>query len=195
LWGDVVQRDNIVVADNDEAYRKTISDILNKQGYKVYTAADAASTLRICRSIIPSLVIIDVNLRGMSAYDMGQIIEGDNISTALFITGNPDKSLFDRLEKMNLYSYLTKPIIPSQFLQIIEFSIANSNRLRNLKAKIIKLENTLTSRKKIEKAKEILAQKLKISESEAYKNMRKESMDSCKPMELIAEQILSKYSY
>lgn len=189
-----MQRDNIVVADNDEAYRKAITDLLTKQGYKVYAAADAASTLRISRSIIPSLVIIDVNLRGMSAYDMGQIIENDNISTALFITGNPDKSLFDRLEKMNIYSYLTKPIIPSQFIQIIEFSIANAFRLRNLKAKILKLENTLTSRKKIERAKELLAEKLKISESDAYKTMRKESMDACKPMELIAEQILSKYS-
>ena len=189
-----MQRDNIVVADNDEVYRKAIGDILTKQGYKVYTAADAASALRISRSIIPSLVVIDVNLRGMSAFDMGQIIENDNISTVLFITGYPDKSLFDRLEKMNLYSYLTKPIIPSQFLQLIEFSIANSNRLSKLKDKIIKLENTLTSRKKIERAKEILSEKLKISESEAFKTMRKESMDTCKPMELIAEQILSKYS-
>lgn len=194
FWGDNVQQEKIVVADNDDAFRKAVSDILTKKGYKVYQASDTAGTLRISRSIIPSLVIIDVNLRGMNAFDTARIVEEDNIATVIFITGNPDKSFFNRLEKMNIYAYLTKPINPSQLIQIVEFSIINSYKIKSLKDKVQKLENSIEARKKIEKAKGILIQKLNISEDEAYKRIRKKSMDDCVSMDIISDEIISKYS-
>lgn len=182
----------IVVADSVDASRTMILEILTKKGYMAYPAKDAASAIRLSRSIMPSLVIIDVGLRGSNAFDTGKILEDDNISTALFITGNPDMLFMERISKMNLYAYIGKPIIPAQLLQLVEFSIMTSNRMKDLNDKIHKLENTLESRKKIEKAKGILVERMKISEDEAYKRMRKKSMDDCVPMEILAEKIITK---
>lgn len=183
----------IVVADSVDASRTLITEILTKKGYMVYPAKDAASAIRLSRSIIPVLVIIDVNLRGNNAFDTGKILEDDNISTVLFMTSNPDKILFDWISKMSLYAYLVKPIMPSQLIQLVEFSIMNSTKIKSLNDKIHKLESSLESRKKIEKAKGILIDKMKITEDEAYKKMRKKSMDDCISMEQLADKIISRY--
>ncbi|MFA9396985.1 MAG: ANTAR domain-containing response regulator [Clostridiaceae bacterium] len=183
----------IVVADSGENDRQYLTDMLTRNGYIVYKAKDAASTLRITRSVMPSLVLMDVNLMGMNAYDTAMIIEEDNISSVLFITGSLNKNLYDRLEKMNIYAYLTKPVNSSQIKQVVEFSIRNSIKIRKLKDKVKKLENNLEARKKIERAKGIISSRLKISEEEAYKFLRKKSMDLCLPMEIVANKILKDY--
>ncbi|WHE08513.1 ANTAR domain-containing protein [Thermoanaerobacterium thermosaccharolyticum] len=56
------------------------------------------------------------------------------------------------------------------------------------------LKKQIEARKKIEKAKGLLMKVKKLDEDEAYTLMRKMSMDSTLPMEVIAERILTKYS-
>ena len=180
----------IIVGDGIEGYRKGISDILIKKGYKVYLASDTGSVLRIARTVFPELILMDVNLNGMTAYETAKIIESQSISTVVFMTNNPDETLFSNLAKMNIYAYLTKPLKPSLLLQTVEFSIINSIKINKLKGTINKLESNLEGRKKIDKAKGLLMEHKKITEDEAYKYMRKRSMDKCISMEELASAII-----
>lgn len=191
--GGILGPSKIIVADSVDSSRALISELLTKKGYIVYPTQDAAGTLRVSRNILPELVIMDVALQGANAYDTARILEDDKITTVLFITANPNKLLMDRLERMNLYAYLTKPVNPLQLIQLVEFSIMNTGKIKNLSQKIEELETTLESRKIIERAKAILIHRLSITEEEAYRRMRKKSMDACMPMEILAKKILAKY--
>lgn len=64
--------------------------------------------------------------------------------------------------------------------------------VRNTELRVMKevVEKELEERKRIERAKELLADRKKISGQEAYKLMRKQSMNSRVPMAKIAESIL-----
>jgi len=62
-----------------------------------------------------------------------------------------------------------------------------------MKEEIQKLKHELEARKKIEKAKGYIMKTKGLSEEEAYKIMRKMSMDLSIPMEIIAEMILQEY--
>ncbi|KGG80527.1 response regulator receiver protein [Caloranaerobacter azorensis H53214] len=180
----------IVVVSSNDKIRNIISGLLKKRGYSIYEASDGASAIRLARSLKPHLVLMDFNLVGAGAYNTARIIEDDNLSSVIFITSNPNKNFIELLKNMTIYAYITIPINPSQLYQIVEFSLINSSKIKELKIKVDKLENKLRARKKIEKAKGIIMRMYNISEDEAYTYMRKKSMDRCITMEQLAEEIL-----
>lgn len=180
----------IVIADSGSTSRKQICSLLKQKGYKIYEATDGAGALRITRSVLPHLVLIDVNIWGINAFKLGEIIEEERLSTVIYITGNPDQHFYQVLEKMNIFAYIIKPINAAHLHQIIEFALANLKKITMLEAKVKKLEKNLAARKKVERAKGILMKKMNFSEEEAYQYLRKQSMDECTTMEKIAERII-----
>lgn len=183
----------IVVADSNDKSRKMLCELLIKKGYKTFQAADGAGVIRICRSIFPELVIMDNNLLGINAHKATEIIEEDKLSSVIFTVTSPNITFYEKLKNRNIFAYITKPINTDQLYQMVEFSISNSNKIRLLEKKIEKLENTLESRKKVDRAKGIVMEKLNITENEAFKWLRKKSMDKCVSMDKIAEKVIEKY--
>jgi len=183
----------IVVADSDIKNRDLIAGLLKMKGYSVYHAGDCGNALRISRSIMPHLVIMDVNLLGGNAYKTARIIEDDGVSSVIFISGNTDDLFYERLKGMNIYAYIVIPLNQEQLYRTVDFSLNNINRLNELKEKIQKLETSLRNRKKLDKAKGIIMKRLNLSEDEAYGYLRKKSMDMCISIDSLAEKIISKY--
>jgi len=183
----------IVVADSSESSREKICNMLNRKGCKTFQATDGAGAIRISRSAKPDLVILDMNLWGMNAYEVAGIIEGDRLSTVVFATNRPDSDLYGYLKRMTLYAYILKPFNQEQVYQIVEFAIMNSNRIHSLSDKIQNLEQTLESRKKIDKAKGLIMEEFSLNENEAYQYLRKKSMDLSIPMDKMAENIIKAY--
>ncbi len=183
----------ILVADSGETSRKKISNLLKMKGYKIYQATDGAGAIRIARTILPELVIMDVNLWGMQAYETAKIIEEDQLSTVIFITSNLDNSFYSVLKNMNIFAYVQKPIQVEQLYNTLEFAIMNSTKINHLRKKVQKLESDMQNRKKVDRAKGLLMDKLGIPEKEAYQILRKRSMNECTTMHKVAEQIIEKY--
>ncbi|MBS4537730.1 ANTAR domain-containing protein [Clostridium sp. D2Q-11] len=184
----------IIIADSGEYTRKSIKDLLTKRGYKIYEATDGLGAIRMCRTIYPELVIIDTNLWGMDAFQVGRIIEEDNLSTVIYITNNVNSNFLEQIKKMKVFAYISNPIMKDNLYQMVEFALMNANKIKNLEKKVSKLQSKLEGRKIIDKAKGILMDKEKITEEEAYKSIRRESMDRCEKIEETANRIIDKYS-
>lgn len=184
-----MNRASIIIADSGETSRKMVSDLISKRGYKIYQVSDNAGALRMARSLHPDLVLMDVNLWGANAYETASIIEEDKLSTVIFMTTKLDNEFMERLKRMKVFAYITKPVNPAQLIQMVEFTIINSTRIRSLEERVKKLEGSLAARKKIERAKGILMEKLGFSEQQAYEYMRKKSMDKGISMESLADTI------
>lgn len=129
----------------------------------------------------------------MNAYEVAEIIESNKLSTVLFIAQNPNIDFYEKLKKMNVYAYITKPINAEQLYYTVEFTIMNSGKINSLSNKIQKLETALESRKKIDIAKGLLMKNLRINENDAYQMLKKKSMDECTPMDKIADKIINQY--
>ncbi len=180
----------IIVADSGEVSRRNICKLLGKKGYRIYEATDGAGTIRLARSLYPNLVLIDINIWGTEAFEVAKIIEEDKLSIPVIITPNPSNNFFKKLENMKIFAYIIKPINQVQLYQTVHFCLMNSSRIMSLEKKVEKLENTLAARKAISRAKGILMDKFSISENQAYKMLRKKSMDNCTTMEKVAKIII-----
>lgn len=183
----------MVIAGFSDAAKKKIKNTFSQKGYTVYECNDGATALRLVRNIRPDIVIIDSDLKGMNGYDVARIIEGDGIAPVLFIASAFQEDLIDIIKDRTMFTYIVKPISMHNLVSTVEYMTANYRRLSKMQEEINKLKNSLEARKKIERAKGLLMKYFNISEEEAYRKLRKESMDRCLSMEVIAEEILNKY--
>lgn len=181
---------SVLIASSSQALRSNINDMLRKRGCRTYQASDGSGAMRIARSIRPNLVLMDVNLWGTNVYETGSLIERERLSTVVYMTANPNRDFIEKLKHMKVFAYVTKPINPVQLIQIVEFSLINSSRIITLEKRVKRLENSLSARKNIEKAKGILMDRLETSEQKAYEHIRKTSMDRGITIEKAAQMII-----
>ncbi|SHE70485.1 response regulator receiver and ANTAR domain protein [Caldanaerobius fijiensis DSM 17918] len=184
----------IIVADSNDVTRTTLKSILIQNGYFVYETQDGSSTVRLARSLKPDLVILDNNIIGISGFEIIKIFEEGRISPILFISNTIGKEFMEELREKCNFTYVTRSLDRNSLVQIIDYIIYNSKKIAKMLDEIDQLKRTIESRKKIEKAKGLLMKVKGMSEDDAYKYMRKRSMDKGIPMEQIADAIIIMYS-
>lgn len=85
---------------------------------------------------------------------------------------------------------LTKPVDPAALLTNLMVARNNSRYQRRLQSKISKLEETLKSVRKVERAKTILMERRHIDESEAYAYLREQAMRKRVPIGVVASVVV-----
>lgn len=184
--------EKIIVADSDIRYLKSVSETLNRAGYKVFQASDCAGVLRLAHSIHPEVLILDAKLNGMDAFEVGEIVEREELSTVIYMTNYPDDIFFKKINEMKFGVYIQKPIKISQLYGTIKLAINNRKQINAMKKKIAQLEKKLESEKLISQAKLKIMIDRKIDEEKAYEWIRKKSMDTCRSIEETAVEIVGK---
>ena len=67
----------ILVAEDNPNARQLVHDILESIGYESILAVDGPSAVAAAQSQIPDLIILDVNMPGMSGFEVCKIIKAD----------------------------------------------------------------------------------------------------------------------
>ena len=88
------------------------------------------------------------------------------------------------------HAILARPFEDGAVLASMVLARANSGYQQRLLARIAKLEETLRSMRKVERAKAILMEKRQLDESEAYELLRKQAMNKRMSIGLVASAII-----
>jgi len=68
---------DVLVVDDSKFFRELLVDVLTPLQLKSLLAADGAAALQIIRQRRPTLVILDLNLPGMSGYELIRAVRSD----------------------------------------------------------------------------------------------------------------------
>ena len=103
-------RPTILLIDDDQSLRRVTEFTLHEAGYRVLTAADGGEGLRLFAQENPALVITDIQMPGLSGYEVLKKIK-EQSPTALVIVITAYGTVEKAVEAMKLgaYDYLTKP--------------------------------------------------------------------------------------
>jgi two-component system alkaline phosphatase synthesis response regulator PhoP len=104
--------EKILVVDDEEHILELIKFNLENNGYKVVTANNGHDALKLAKSEIPQMVLLDLMLPGIDGYDVCREIRKDQaISTMPVIMTTAKGEEFDKILGLELGAddYITKP--------------------------------------------------------------------------------------
>ena len=102
----------VFVLDDDPAMVEAVMAVLVHDGFEVDGTSDSAAFLRTVLRTPPDLVVLDVNMPGLSGWEICDILRRQPITAALpvlFLTGRGEVA--DRITAMQVggTDHLTKP--------------------------------------------------------------------------------------
>ena len=100
---------HIMLVDDDELLRRSLSFGLQRAGYRVSTAAMAEDALALSRQDAPDLVLLDIGLPGMDGLDALKEFRESQRVPVIFLTGR--RREMDQVLGLELGAddYVTKP--------------------------------------------------------------------------------------
>jgi class 3 adenylate cyclase len=126
----------VLVADDNPNSRQLVRDILESVGYDSILAVDGPGALKLVQEQRPDLIILDVNMPGMSGFEVCSILKSDpeysNIPI-LMLTALADVE--NRVTGLGLGAddYLTKPFSPRELTARIDTRLRTKVETDNLR--------------------------------------------------------------
>jgi len=117
--------EQILVIDDDDSLRRVTEFQLSQAGYQVSTANDGQSGLQAFRSLRPTLVLSDVQMPGVTGYEVLESIRSESPDTLVVMMtafGTVERAV--EAMRLGAHDYLTKPFSRDALLLCIERALA-----------------------------------------------------------------------
>jgi FixJ family two-component response regulator len=117
----------VVVVDDDVSVRESLELLIQNEGWQPALFDSAQEFLARLPTVVPSCLILDVNLPDLSGLDIQRRISDEKSSTPIiFITGYGDIPTSVRAMKAGAAEFLTKPIDDEILIAAIREAVLRS---------------------------------------------------------------------
>jgi FixJ family two-component response regulator len=142
----------VYVIDDDESMRRGLTNLFESVGLRVEAFGSAPELLQRKLPDVPSCVVLDIRLPGMSGLDFQTLLEKAAIHIPIvFVTGHGDITMSVKAMKAGAADFLTKPFRQQEMLDAVTAAIER-DRKRRQDEKIVSnaraLVETLTPRER-----------------------------------------------
>ncbi len=181
----------VLIAEDNELVSLTLEEQLTNLGYTVVgVARTGTEAVRLCMQLSPDIVIMDMQMPELGGDAAAQQIARQHPTPVIMLTAYSDSEHIRKAESSGALGYLVKPINPEELPPAIDVAIARFREIRQLREQVDTLQETLESRKVIERAKGILMQRRQLSEEEAYDLLRQRARERHCKVKDIAQAIV-----
>jgi two-component system, NtrC family, response regulator AtoC len=121
----------VYIIDDDASVREAVSRLVRSGGWRAESFASAQEFLASPWADVPSCLILDVQLPGLSGLDLQQRLATAGARTSIiFLTGHGDIPTSVRAIKAGALEFLTKPYADEDLIAAIEQGLAHAERPR-----------------------------------------------------------------
>ena len=111
----------VLLIDDDDSLRRVTEYSLHSAGFHVLSAADGKQGLAAFRADSPQVVITDIQMPGLSGYDVLQQIKSERPETiVIVITAYSSVEKAVDAMKQGAYDYLAKPFSRDELVMVVE---------------------------------------------------------------------------
>jgi serine/threonine-protein kinase PpkA len=140
----------ILVVDDEEPIRKNIERLLSLEGYEVATAPNGQHGLVIARSMLPDIIITDINMPGMDGFAMLDAIRHHpelDRAIVIMLTAADERDSMRRGMRLGADDYLNKPFRREDLLDAIGSQLKKIARFNREKDNAVAQAMALTEEK------------------------------------------------
>jgi DNA-binding response OmpR family regulator len=104
----------VLVVDDEPSIVEVVSLYLRRDGFRVLTAADGDSALRLAREQRPDLIVLDIMLPRRSGLEITRLLRAERSVPIILLTARGDEA--DRIVGLDLGAddYVVKPFSPRE---------------------------------------------------------------------------------
>jgi FixJ family two-component response regulator len=136
----------VFVVDDDAPVRRALKRLIGSVGYQVELFGSAQEFLAARRPDVPSCLVLDIRLPGISGLDFQRHLAEANIRIPIiFITGHGDIPMTVRAMKAGAVEFLPKPFRDQDLLDAIHLALERDRTRRQEDAEIATLRQRLES--------------------------------------------------
>jgi FixJ family two-component response regulator len=144
--------DIVFVIDDDPSIRGSLEDLINSVGLQARVFASPIEFLKAERPDVPSCMVLDVRLPGMSGLTFQEELGRSAVTLPIiFITGHGDIPMSVRAMKAGAIEFLTKPFHDQDLLDAIHAALERDRGRRRNSALVAELRvryDILTARER-----------------------------------------------
>ncbi|NDJ59856.1 MAG: response regulator [Chloroflexi bacterium] len=128
----------VLIADDNSNSRQLLTDIVDSMGLEVVSAANGPEAVQQAQSAAPDLLILDVNMPGMSGFEVCAKLKSDPETSQipiLMLTALGDVENRVQGLKLGADDYLTKPFNPRELIERVKTRLrfkVETDELRNM---------------------------------------------------------------
>ena len=144
---------NILVVDDEIPVQEFISGMLTKKGYTVRVAGDGELAQRCIHTELPELILMDINMPGMSGIDVCSKLKADSEKRnipIIFLSALGNADLKVKALEAGGTDYVTKPVGTSELLARVNTHLNMYRLQQKLKIQAEKLAAEIKERKQAE---------------------------------------------
>lgn len=130
----------IYVLDDDKRLREALFALLSSTGKRVVTFSNAGEFLRFERADVPSCLILDLKLPGMTGLSLLQELGKVGGPPVIVLTGHGNIPSSVEAMRAGAIDYLAKPMDVEVFLAAIDRAIRLDRELRQRKAEYLAIK-------------------------------------------------------
>ena len=115
----------MLVVDDDPDIRTVLQEFFSLRNYDVRVAADAPGAIRDIIHAAPDVILLDINLPGLSGVEALPTVHAIAPRAAvIMVSGSPDVELAKRALAHGAFDYTTKPIDLEYLVRSVEIAVA-----------------------------------------------------------------------
>ncbi|MGG0790660.1 response regulator [Peribacillus simplex] len=182
----------ILVVEDESIVLLDITIMLKDAGFDVVGhARNGEKAIELAHELQPDLVLMDIKMPKMNGLKASDVISNTFQIPVLLLTAFSQREYIDEAKRANIVGYLVKPITEANLIPAVEIALLQAANTKKHQERNAQLDETLTNRKVIEKAKGIIMKRKNVTEETAYNKLRRLSMDKQLSMETVARRIIA----
>ena len=125
---------SVLIVDDDEVMRETLSDVLRKRGYEVALASSGGGALSAIKKNIIDLVLLDMKLPDIDGIEvLKKIKEFDTEILVIMMTAYSDVQTAVSAMKSGAYHYINKPFELEELRLLIEKGLETKSLINEVR--------------------------------------------------------------
>jgi len=181
----------VVIAEDEAIIRLDLKETLEEEGYDVVGETGRGDeAVELVRDLSPDIAILDIKMPGMDGLTAAREISTDNLAAVLILTAFSQRDLIERARDAGALAYLVKPFQKAELIPAVEVALGRYKEMQALHAEVKGLEDQLDTRRVVDRAKGILMDTHKLSESDAFDWIQKTAMRERMTMKVVGQRVI-----
>ncbi|WP_128772258.1 ANTAR domain-containing response regulator [Actinomyces oricola] len=181
----------VLVAEDETLIRLDIVETLVDAGYRVVAeAANGEEAVRLAAEHEPDLCVMDIKMPVMDGITAAERIIDQHDCAVVMLTAFSQTDLVERAGAAGAMAYVVKPFTPADLIPALEIAMSRHEEIQSLEAEISDLTERFETRKRVDRAKGLLMEKMGLSEPDAFRWLQKTSMNRRLTMREVADAVI-----